>query len=111
MKKNKSEKLLERDIEQYLVRVIAKLGGKAFKFSSPSNRAVPDRLCVIPHGGLVFIECKATGKKPTPLQLKVINYLRSLGQKVLVIDSKEQINVLYTVTKEEMKNVKNPINS
>ena len=106
MKKNKSEKLLERDIEQYLVRAIAKLGGKAFKFSSPNNRAVPDRLCIIPHGGILFVECKATGKKPTPLQTKVINYLRSLGQKVLVIDSKEQVDILYETTKEEYKNAK-----
>lgn len=103
MKKNKNEKLLERDIEQHLVKIIAKLGGKAYKFSSLSNRAVPDRLCIIP-GGLVFIECKAPGKKPTPLQWKVINHLRSLGQKVLVIDSIEQIDTLYEVTKEEFKN-------
>jgi hypothetical protein len=106
MKKNKSEKLLERDIEQHLVKAIAKLGGKAYKWSSPSNRAVPDRICFLPNGGLVFIECKATGKKPTPLQAKVINYLRSLGQKVLIIDSKEQVDILYNITKEEFKNAK-----
>jgi hypothetical protein len=106
MKKNKSDKLLERDIEQDLVKAIAKLGGKAYKWSSPSNRAVPDRICFLPGGGIAFIECKATGKKPTPLQWKVINYLRSLGQKVLVINSKEQVDTLYTVTKEELANVK-----
>lgn len=106
MKRNKRDKYLERDIEQYLVDTIAKLGGKAFKFSSPSNKAVPDRICVIPNGGIVFIECKATLKKPTPLQLKVINYLRSLGQKVLVVDSKEMIDTLYEVTKEELDAVK-----
>jgi Holliday junction resolvase len=99
----KLNKHLERDIEQHLVKAIAKLGGKAFKFSSANNRAVPDRLCIIPHGGLVFVELKATGKKPSPLQWKVINYLRELGQKVLVIDSKEMVDTLYEVTREELE--------
>ena len=97
------EKLREKVIEQYLVDRVTALGGKAYKFSSPNNRAVPDRLCVLPYGGIVFIECKASGKKPTPLQLRVINHLRSLGQTVLVVDSKEMINTFFAVTKEEIK--------
>jgi len=84
--------MLERDIERYLVRRVKDLGGVAYKFTSPSRRGVPDRLCVFPDGISVFIECKAPGKKPTVLQTHEIERLRNLGQQVFVVDSKESID-------------------
>ncbi len=86
------EKIREKVIEQYLIAKVEGLGGKAFKFSSPNNRAVPDRMCIFPYSLIAFIECKATGKVPSPLQAKVIEFMRNLGQLVLVIDSKEGVN-------------------
>jgi hypothetical protein len=94
--------MLEKDIEKYLVNQVAKLGGKAYKFSSPSNRSVPDRLCCLPSGKIKFVECKATGKKMSPLQAKVVWYLRDLGHEVFVVDSKETINILIDIWKEEL---------
>ena len=94
--------MLERDIEKYLVRKVAQLGGKAYKFSSPSNRSVPDRLCCLPRGRVKFVECKASGKKPTPLQAKVIQYLRDLGHEVFVVDSKENVDILINNWREEI---------
>jgi len=93
--------MLEKDIEKYLVRRVAWLKGKAYKFSSPSNRSVPDRLCCLPNGNIKFVECKATGKKPTPLQGKTIKYLRDLGNEVFVVDSKEKVDVLISMWMEE----------
>ncbi len=84
--------MLERDIERYLVRRVKDLGGVAYKFTSPSRRGVPDRLCVFPDGVSVFIECKAPKKKPTVLQTHEIERLRNLGQQVFVVDSKESID-------------------
>jgi len=84
--------ILERDIERYLVRRVKDLGGVAYKFTSPSRRGVPDRLCVFPDGVSVFIECKAPKKKPTVLQTHEIERLRNLGQPVFVVDSKESID-------------------
>ena len=84
--------ILERDIEGYLVRRVKDLGGVAYKFTSPSRRGVPDRLCVFPDGISVFIECKAPKKKPTVLQTHEIERLRNLGQQVFVVDSKESID-------------------
>lgn len=89
--------MLERDIEQYLVRQVAKIGGKAYKFSSPANRSVPDRLCCLPQGLTKLVECKATGKKPTPLQKKVIEFLRSLGHEVFIVDTKEKVDILIEI--------------
>jgi len=98
--------MLERNIEKYLVTQVTKLGGKAYKFSSPSNRSVPDRLCCLPQGGIKFVECKATGAKPTFLQVKVITYLRSLGGEVFVVDSKEKVDILIKNWKEELNAIK-----
>ena len=92
----------ERDIEMYLVKRVKELGGKAYKFVSPGNIAVPDRICVLPKGNVIFVECKAPGKIPTPLQLKVIGSFRSLGHEVLIIDSIEYVDILVETIKEEI---------
>ena len=98
--------MLERDIEDYLVKKVAQLGGKAYKWSSMSNRAVPDRFCCLPHGRIKLVECKAPGKVPSPLQTKVIKYLRGLGAEVFVVDTKEKVDILYNMWKEELNDLK-----
>lgn len=85
----------ERDVEKYFVRQVAKVGGKAMKWSSPSNNGVPDRIVFLkyPLGpSVLFVELKAPGKKPTPLQQKVHEELRALGEKVYVVDSKAAVD-------------------
>ena len=81
--------MLERDVENALVRRVKKLGGTCEKFTSPSARSVPDRLITIPGGQIIFVECKAPGKKPTELQERDHARRRALGCDVRVIDSKE----------------------
>lgn len=82
----------ERDIEQYGVRQIEAAGGKAYKFTSPGRRSVPDRIVLWPEGIADFIEFKAPGQKPTPLQAREHEKLRALGFPVMVIDSKEGVD-------------------
>jgi len=83
--------LRESDIEKYLVRKVKEKGGLAIKFVSPSISGIPDRLLLLPEGKLAFVELKAKGKKPRPLQLKRMADFRKLGFKTFVIDDKEQI--------------------
>ena len=94
--------MLERDIEKYLVKKIRAFGGLAYKFSSPSNRAVPHIPWDAQHN-IFFVELKATGKKPTPLQTRIHDSLRDLGGEVYVIDSKDMVDTLCAVKKEFMK--------
>jgi hypothetical protein len=82
----------ERDIENYLRDQVKKAGGIAYKFESPGNAGVPDRLVVFPGGRVSFVELKAPGRKPTALQMKQQNKIDKLGCDVLVIDSKEGVN-------------------
>lgn len=81
----------EKQIENKLATEAKKLGGIALKFVSPSFDGMPDRLVLMPDGHIAFVELKAPGKKPRPLQLSRHRLLRSLGFRVYIIDSVEQI--------------------
>ena len=82
----------ESTIEAYLRGRVKGIGGKAYKFVSPGNDGVPDRLVCLPGGQAIFVELKAPGKKPTKLQLIQQEKLRSLGFVVEVIDSKKLVD-------------------
>lgn len=83
--------MLEKQIENKLTRSVKKVGGIALKFISPSFAGMPDRLVLLPDGVFAFVELKAPGKMPRPLQVSRHKMLRSLGFKVYVIDGVEQI--------------------
>lgn len=80
----------EKDIEAYLVRRVKELGGVAYKFVSPGHAGVPDRLVCLPGGLAWFVELKAPGKKPRPLQRVELRRLRALGFRADVIDCREE---------------------
>ena len=77
----------EADIERALCRRVEALGGSCEKFASPGRRGVPDRLVTLPGGRVIFVELKAPGRKPTPLQRADHLRRRALGCDVRVIDS------------------------
>jgi hypothetical protein len=58
----------EKDIESYLRDQVKKIKGIAYKFESPGNSGVPDRLVLLPDGKIYFVELKAPGKKPRPFR-------------------------------------------
>ncbi|MDE9454224.1 VRR-NUC domain-containing protein, partial [Xenorhabdus bovienii] len=73
---------------------IKKAGGIAYKFVSPGRRSVPDRICILPGGRILFVECKAPGEKPRPDQLREHERLRALGCEVVVLDNKNVEEIL-----------------
>lgn len=74
----------EKEIEKILVAEIRKLGGRAYKFVSPGNNGVPDRMVVFPGQAPVFVELKTGKGQLSALQEVQIRRLRELGQKVFV---------------------------
>lgn len=82
----------ERGIEQYLRERVRAAGGRAYKFVSPGNAGVPDRLVLFPGGRAAFVELKAPGKKPTLLQQAQGEKIRKLGFPVVVIDTKQGVD-------------------
>lgn len=81
----------EKTIEAKLVKAVKSMGGLAPKFVSPGLDGVPDRLVLLPKGKIAFIELKAPGKKPRPLQVRRKSQLEALGFLVYCIDGPEQI--------------------
>ena len=81
----------EKQIEQSFVKAVKNMGGIAPKFVSPGFDGMPDRIVLLPHGVLAFVEVKAPGKKPRPLQVSRHGLLRRLGFKVYVLDDMNRI--------------------
>ena len=81
----------ESEIESRLQAEVKKMGGMAVKFTSPGLDGVPDRIVLLPGKKIAFVELKAPGKKPRPLQEKRMRQLKSLGFPVYVVDGVEQI--------------------
>nr|DAM80935.1 MAG TPA: Nuclease [Caudoviricetes sp.] len=84
----------EKEIEHHLVMETRKAGGMAVKLVSPSFSGMPDRLVLLGDGKMGFVEVKAPGQKPRPLQLKRHAMLRRLGCQVFVLDDMEDIPVI-----------------
>lgn len=74
----------EKKIEKILVSEVKKLGGRAYKWTSPGNDGVPDRIVIFPNRPPVFVELKTDVGKLSALQKVQIDRLRALGQKVYV---------------------------
>lgn len=83
--------MLERDIEAYLVKRCKEIGALADKFTSPQRRSVPDRLITF-GGRVLFVELKATGKKPTEAQVRDHERRRAAGAEVVWLDSTLQVD-------------------
>lgn len=81
----------EKTIEQHLVKAVKNSGGIAPKLVCPGFDGMPDRLVLLPRGKIGFVEVKAPGKEPRPLQVARHGLLRRLGFKVYVLDDPEQI--------------------
>ena len=83
--------MLEKTIEQELVKQVKARGGLCLKLNSHSMSGIPDRLVLMQKGKIAFVELKQNGKKPKPLQERRIKQLMGLGFYCSLIDEKEQI--------------------
>lgn len=81
----------ETEIEKYLKYKIEQIGGKSFKFVSPGNNGVPDRI-VLYRGQIYFVEIKKAGENLSPIQQYRKKQFEKLGFAVDVIDSKEKVD-------------------
>lgn len=82
---------LEQKIEKKLAREVRNHGGLCLKFTSPGTAGMPDRLIIMPGGHTAFIEVKAPGQKPRPLQKHRLQQLQQLGATTYVLDNPHHI--------------------
>lgn len=77
--------MLEKDIEKLFTAEIKRAGGKAYKFTSPGNDGVPDRIAMLPGGQIVFVELKTDTGRLSKLQELQRRRIAELGQTVRVL--------------------------
>lgn len=83
--------MLEKELELSFLEAAKRAGGWAPKFTSQGTDGMPDRILLMPRGRMAFVEVKAPGQKPRPLQLAIHRTLRALGFRVYVLDDPEDI--------------------
>lgn len=81
----------EKTVEQKLVAAVKKMGGICPKWVSPGFDGMPDRIVLLPGAKIGFVEVKAPGKRPRPLQASRHRLLGKLGFNVYVLDRPGQI--------------------
>lgn len=81
----------EKEIEKKFVRAVKDRGGICPKLVSPGMDGMPERMALLPGERIIFVEVKAPGKKPRPLQVLRHRQLMELGFEVYVLDGVEQI--------------------
>lgn len=77
--------MLEKEVEKILVSEVKKLGGRAYKWVSPGNDGVPDRIVIFPNRAPVFVELKTERGRLSSLQRVQYKRLKELGQDVRVV--------------------------
>lgn len=90
MRKQVNESYIEKKVCEYAKRN----DWLSYKFSSPAQRGVPDRI-FLKGGALKFVEFKAPGKRPTKLQLAIHDRIKTERFEVFVIDNIEEGKKLF----------------
>ena len=95
------QKVRESNIEKKVCEYAKSKGWLNYKWVSPNNRGVPDRL-FFKAGKMVIVEFKAANKKATKLQQYHINLLQQHSFSVHVIDNIEAGKELIDVSEKQL---------
>ena len=80
--------MLEKELEAWCVKESKKKNCLLLKLSPQYTPGLPDRLLIGPYGDRL-IEFKASGKKLTPIQVRMHAKIKAAGGQAYVCDSKE----------------------
>ena len=81
----------EATIEARLVREVRKLGGLCYKFTSPGNPGVPDRIVILPDGRTIYVELKTEIGRLAKIQQWQLEEMRKRGADVRVLKGLDQV--------------------
>ena len=82
----------EKTIEEYLTWAVERVGGVTFKFKSPSQRGVADRIVCLPNGETWFIELKTDKGRLSPLQKVFASVMQQTNQRYKVLWNTREID-------------------
>ena len=87
---------LEKKLEKRCTDVAKANGWWSRKFSSPANRGVPDRV-FLKDGDVVWIEFKAPGNTPTPLQDHELALIKKHGGNATWVDNVDDFKQILAI--------------
>ena len=90
---SKTIKPKESVLEKYLVKRCKEAGILCYKFSSPAQTGVPDRI-LIRDGQVLFLELKREGEVPTKLQMHHLKSILNTGVSAAWTDSKAGVDLV-----------------
>jgi hypothetical protein len=82
--------MLEKEIERRLGQMLEKRGCLYFKFESPGNPGVPDRIVILPSGVTIYLELKTHVGRLSNIQKWQTGRMKERGADVRVIRGWEQ---------------------
>ena len=82
----------EATVEAKLRDEMTRRGCLCYKFVSPGNNGVPDRMIITPEGEVIFIELKTERGRLSAEQKAQIRRLRDHGTTVTVLYGAEDVN-------------------
>jgi len=81
----------ESQIESRLVRMVRDRGGLCYKFVSPGNPGVPDRIVITPAGRTVYVELKTEVGRLAAIQKWQHEEMRKRGADVRTLKGLDQV--------------------
>lgn len=83
--------MTEKQIENKLKKIIKQAGGISYKFNSPGNSGVPDRIVILPDRSPIFVELKTKSGRLSAVQRYQHKILNLLGQEVIVVQGEKDL--------------------
>lgn len=77
--------MLEKDVERRMREMVQERRGLLYKWTSPGNPGVPDRILITPHGGVIFVELKAENGVLSKMQKWQHNQMRLRNADVVTL--------------------------
>ena len=84
----------EAAIEAKLARMVRERGGLCYKFVSPNQPGVPDRIIITPDGRVVFVELKTEIGRLAKIQKWQIGEMQKRNADVRVVKGLDQVKAL-----------------
>lgn len=95
----------ESVVERRLRELVRSLGGKAYKFISPDEPGVPDRLCLFPGGRVVFVELKTEVGSLQRIQHWQLEEMQKRGADVRVLHGTEEVKAFIREMEHDLQTV------
>lgn len=99
--REEAKAMREKDIEKWLGERLKKLGCLYFKFVSPMNPGVPDRIVILPGGRTVYVELKTEVGRLSNVQKWQIGRMRAMGADVRQVRGMDEARVFLREVAQE----------